>query len=114
MLTDGGVSGEISYLESLLALFKSLMARCTSNLSITARCKLDLVGRDFLLPCGREAFAGSSYATEVEGSPSKGEPIVESDSPVLVVELVDVRCEGTINGVGRGGGGHFRRKGKSR
>lgn len=75
---------------------KSLIALCTSSLSITARCRLDLF---FTFP-----FAVVVKESPVE--PSDGGaawPVAGSTDASCAV-----MCEGTIIGVWRGGGGHCR------
>ena len=76
------------------------MAFCTSNRSITARCRLDILLRpalplDFDMAGSPASDAGEAKACVAAGG---GE---------LNTSVVAVRCDGIMIGVGRGGGGHY-------
>lgn len=74
------------------------MAFWTSSLSMTARCRLDL----FLFFPLVDALAASSIPPG--GAGTVGEPALPSTGASF-----EVRCEGTMIGVWRGGGGHWQR-----
>ena len=93
---------------------KSPIALCTSNLSITARCKLDLTLPfgfilDLVFGFKLDDFASSpnpephDAAVSIDVSIIEGEPEMEEPPP----EVVSRRWTGTIIGVVRGGGGHY-------
>ena len=75
---------------SSLGVFISLRARLTSNLSITALCKLD------------------SFLPLIEPGAAPVEPFEMplASASVLTVVVGMRKCGGTITGVERGGGGH--------
>ena len=70
---------------------------------MTARCKLDLAARPFDFPfvsCSIPALPGSRAAA--------GEPLPTDALGAAAEEVeVEVRCDGTMSGVARGGGGHY-------
>jgi hypothetical protein len=79
---------------------RSSIARCTSSFSNTAQCKLDRDPRPLVLT---SVIAFPEYVAGAGGiEPSA--TLVELDKGSVVG--LDVRCEGTMTGVGRGGGGH--------
>ena len=71
------------------------MARCTSSLSITALCKLDLTFAFDLEP--------DDFANPEPGATGGSIGVVVA---LLSIEVVSRRWGGTIIGVVRGGGGH--------
>ena len=80
---------------------RSSIARCTSSFSNTARCKLDRDARPLVLT-SVTAFPEYVVGTGgIELSAAALDDAGEGSAAGLAV-----KCEGTMTGVGRGGGGH--------
>lgn len=79
---------------------RSSIARCTSSFSNTARCKLDREARPLALT------SVTAFPEYVLGTGDFELSIALDDAGGVSAAGLDVKCEGTMTGVGRGGGGH--------